>query len=244
MKITIEATLFKDCMKAVAALIDEAVIKVTEAEMTIISMDPANVAMVALNLPSSSAIEWAVETTEKEPAEKIFVNLRNLNQVLKRVAKSDILKLETTQSHLKIGISGYKDFSIPLLADDESKEQKLPTLNHKAKVTLGLKMLTDAIDDCAVAGEAVVFSVDKEKLVLSSEGDMTKAAITLKGADVKIEAESNQRSRFAIEYLNKMQPKVADNVEIGISKDYPLQLFYRPQHFKLIFVLAPRVEAE
>jgi len=243
MKITIDAILFKDCMKAIGTLVDEVTLKVTEVEMSIISMDPANVAMIAFNLPSSSAIEWEVETTEKEPAEKIMVRLADLNKVLKRVIKDDILKIETTENRLVLKISGYKEFVMPLLADDDSKEQKLPTLDHKAKITLPLKRLADAIEDCAIADEAVNFVAETDKFVLDSESTLTKAAITLTGEDVKIEAPEKQRARFALEYLNKMLPKVSDLVEIGLGTDYPLSLFYKAQHFKLMFILAPRVES-
>lgn len=243
MKIKIDASMFREAMNAVSGLVDEITIQVTNEDMNILCMDPANVAMVSFNMPSSSAIEWECTTTEEEPVEKVCIKLTDLNTILRRTSKDDILNIETIDNQLQIGISGYKDFTIPLIAEEESKEQKMPPLEHKAKVKMPTKKILDAIEDCSIADEGVIFSVSKDKLVLSAQGDMKKAAITLEGEDVHIESEADQKVKFAIEYLRKMVlPKTATTVEVCLNTDYPLMLKYTAKGYKMEFLLAPRVE--
>ena len=243
MKIKIDASMFRDAMKSVSGLVDEMVIHITKDKMDITSMDPANIAMVVFSMPSSSAIEWEASITEKEPVEKVCIKLTDLNKVLKRIAKEDVLNIETIDNQLNVGISGYKDFTIPLLEIEEKKEQKLPDLTHKAKINLPTSKIADAIEDCGIAGEAIVFEVEEEKLVLSANDELRKAAVTLQGEDVQIVSEGEQKAKFALEYLRKIVlPKTSKSVEVCLNTDYPLMLKYNAKGYKITFLLAPRVE--
>lgn len=241
MKITIDATTFKDAIKSISSIISEATLKITKDEMSLVAMDPANVAMVIFSMPSSAAIEWETIELKEGEVEKVTVNLVSLNGILRRTTKDDTLKLETTDNKLKIVISGYKDFSLPLIADD-LKEENIPKLEHKSTVTLPTKKLADAIEDCSIAHDAVVFMLNKDKLVLTAEGDLKKAEITLNTEDVKIQTESEQKAKYAIEYLNKIVLPKETNIEVSLKTEYPLKLFYENKSYKLTFVLAPRVE--
>ena len=237
--ITIDANLFRDCMKAVSGLVDEVNFKVTKEEMALTAMDAANIAMVDFHLPNSSAIEWNVE----EDGEEMALRLKDLNAVLRRVAKDDILKLESKDNQVHMHISGYKAFVIPML-ELEDKGQRLPVLQHQVNINLPLARLADAIEDCSIAGESIGFDANEERLLVDAKGDLTKAAVTLKGEDIQLEVETPGVARYALSYLNKIVMKISDKVQLSIGTDYPLKLAYKAEKFKISFILAPRVETE
>ena len=244
MKITIDCTLFKDCMKAVSGLVDEVSVSVTATEMAITAMDKANISMVDFHLPSESAIDWEVELTTEKPSEEFSFKLQHLNAALKRTVKEDVLKLELVKNQLQLSISGYKKFTIPLLVeDDDKKRQKVPELQHKAKSTLSVKRLAAAIEDCSTAGDSIRFSATEKNLVISAKGDITKAEVTLEGEDVKMEVQEAQKANYAREYLKRIVlPSLVDKVELSIGAEYPLWIVYKPKDYKLSFLLAPRVD--
>ena len=66
--------------------------------------------------------------------------------------------------------------------------------------------------------------------------------ITVKGEGVEINAESAQKAKFSIEYLNKMLLKIGDRVHVGLQADYPFWVEYKSDKFSLVFILAPRVD--
>jgi DNA polymerase III sliding clamp (beta) subunit (PCNA family) len=250
MRIAIDANLFRDCMKSVSALVDEIRVLFTKAEMKVIAMDPANISMVVLTIPSTAAIEWQTEVSEGQEAEEVCFRLKELNAILKKTAKEDILKLNTDNNRLNIEISGYKKFSVPLIEPEDgkkAKEQKMPELSPKVTIKLPVKKFLDAIEDCSIAADSIQFKADAKSWVLSAEGDMTKAAITLDGQDVAVNGEfskekSSYKGKYSVEYLNKIVVKVAETMTVAWSDDYPVTLQYKTATFNLVFILAPRVE--
>ena len=247
MRIAIDATLFKDCMKSVSALVDEIRVQFTKTEMKVVAMDPANIAMVVLTIPSTAAIEWQVEVAEGQTEEEVCFRLKELNAILKKTVKEDILKLNTDKNRLNIEISGYKKFSVPIIEPDDKKQQRMPELSPKVTVKVPVKKLLDAIEDCAIAADSILFKADAKTMVLSAEGDMTKAAITLEGQEVTVNGEftkekGSYKGKYSIEYLNKIVAKVAETMTVAWSDDYPVTLQYKTATFSLLFILAPRVE--
>jgi len=90
---------------------------------------------------------------------------------------------------------------------------------------------------------------DDKKFTILAEGDLSKARIEIKGDDTKIVTKTKEplKAKYSIEYLKKMLggSKLADNVEINFSKDYPLRLDYKAMDkVMLAFILAPRVESD
>jgi len=131
MKLTLaEPKYLKDSISIISELVTETQLSITKTGVTIIAMDPANVAMVIYKLLSSCFSEF-----ELEAPLNIGVNLNNLKQILKRVDASDILTLETDENaaKLKITIKGktVRRFDIPII-DTDDKEQKEPNLEFVA----------------------------------------------------------------------------------------------------------------
>ncbi|MGM5484127.1 MAG: proliferating cell nuclear antigen (pcna) [Nanobdellota archaeon] len=243
-----EPKYFKDSISIISELVSETRIKVSNTGLTIISMDPANVAMVIFKLLSSCFSEYKVESETE-----IGLNLNNLKQVLKRVEVSDIMELETSDnnSRLDITVKGRvtRKFSLPMITLDD-KEQKEPNLEFNVDVTMPATLLSSAIEDADVVADSVSIIGNTNKMTVSAEGDLNKVEVDIENSDeVKItnKAEATVKSKYSIEYLKKLiaGSKISDNVQISFSNDYPMKMsFVSVDKASLSFILAPRVDNE
>lgn len=243
----VETKYLKDSISIISDLVSEAVFSIDENGIELIAMDPANVAMVIFKMLPSIFAEYKVDKKTE-----ISLNLSNLKQVLRRVGGNDVLTIEMSkENRLKMIIKGRgtRTFLLPLI-DIEEKEQKVPELTFPVNIELPSEDLNNAIEDADIVGESVSFSAEKDKFLITSEGDLSKVNVELKdGDDIKIKSDENNviKSKYSIEYLKKMiqGTKIADDgsVRVQFNKDYPLKLEYKTiDKVQLAFILAPRVD--
>ncbi|MBN2458126.1 proliferating cell nuclear antigen (pcna) [Candidatus Woesearchaeota archaeon] len=246
MKLTLaEPKYLKDSISIISELVNEARFKVTSDAIELIAMDPANVAMVVFKLLSSTFVEYKVE----EDVE-IAVNLSNLKQVMRRAKPNDTVSLELSKEN-KLDVifksNNTRKFSLPII-ELEEKEQKEPNLNFPISITTSASNLSEAVEDVDIVAESVSFIGESSKLVVSAEGDLSKAMIEIKkDKDTEIVADTQDKikAKYSIEYLKKMVAgsKLADTVSIRFNRDYPLLLEFKTVDKVLLkFILAPRVE--
>lgn len=247
MKLTLaEPKYLKDSIAIISDLVSETRFKFTSAGVTMISMDPANVAMVVYKLLSSSFAEYDLKQDEE-----IGLNLNNLKQIFRRVESSDVVTLETEKSKLKITVTGKstRRFAVPIIQLDD-KDQKEPPLEFPVEISLPTKVLGTAIEDADVVADAVTFVCDTNKFTLSASGDLNDVEVDITASDdVRIanDASATVQSKYSIEYLKKMisGEKLADEVNIRFGKNYPVKVtFVSVDKLSLSFILAPRVESD
>ncbi|MDP3733784.1 MAG: proliferating cell nuclear antigen (pcna) [Nanoarchaeota archaeon] len=248
MKLTLaEPKYLKESISIISELVNEAQIRITPNSIELVAMDPANVAMVIFKLLSSCFVEYKVEKDLE-----IGVNLSNLKQILRRAGPSDMLTLEMADNKLMIQLKGtsIRTFSLPIIELDE-KEQKVPELSFNASIKLPSSLLNETIADADVVGESVAFLAEPKMFSVKAEGDLSDANIEIKedeGIKISISGGDKEiKSKYSIEYLKKMinGHKLADEVSVYFSKDYPLKLEYNSiDRLSLSFILAPRVENE
>lgn len=247
MKVTLaEPRYLKDSISIISDLVSETRFKFTSAGLTIISMDPANVAMVIFKLLSSCFTEYNLQKDED-----LGLNLNNLKQIFRRVEASDIVTLETDSSKLKITIKGTstRRFAVPIIALDD-KEQKEPPLEFPVEISMPTALLSAAIEDADIVADSVSFICDTNKFTLAASGDLNDAEVDILASDevqITNDAGATIRSKYSIEYLKKMiaGAKIADTVTVRMGKDYPIKIsFVTVDKLSLSFVLAPRVESD
>ena len=240
-----DSTVLKDSITVISELVNEARFKVTKEGLELIAMDPANVAMVIFKLLATNFAEYEVEN-EKD----ISLNLSNLKQILRRASANETLVIEYDQDNklkLQFKSSSVRTFHLPLL-EIEDKEQRVPNLSFPVTIQMPSYVLGDAVEDVSIVAESVAFSAEPDKLVIDAEGDLTKVNIEVKPDDVIKLVSSTKakvRSKFSTEYLKKMMQgsKLADNVNVYLSQDYPLKIEYKVvDKLSLSFILAPRME--
>jgi proliferating cell nuclear antigen len=237
-----DSKLLSDSISIISELVNEARIKITKDHLEIISMDPANVAMIIFKLLSSSFVEY-----ELDKDKEIAVNLESLKQILRRAKPSDTLTitLDEEKNKLSIKISGEttRTFSLSLIEIDE-KEQKVPDLKFPIKINTNTITFDEAIEDMNIVSESVAFIAEKNKLTLQSSSNLNSAKV-----EIPLNEDTNLKeaikSKYSLEYLKKMVKagKLTDKAIINFDKDYPLKLEYNlKDKLSLSFILAPRID--
>lgn len=246
MKLTLaEPKYLKESISIISELVTEAKFKITKTGIELVAMDPANVAMVIFKLLASSFVEYEVESDVR-----LSLNLNNLKQVLRRAKPNDMITLEVEDNKLNVTLKSKtkRTFSLPIIEMDE-REQKIPDLSFPMTITTNSDQLIEAIEDVDIIGESVSFIGERDKFIISAEGDMSKAHIEIPADETTtIVAKADKvKAKYSVEYLKKMMAagKLVPTVSIQFNKDYPLKLEYKTvDRLMLSFILAPRVENE
>jgi len=231
--------LLSKAIELISELVLEVRIKVNEFGMSLVALDPANVAMVEFKLPRSAFSQFDVVR------EVLGINLENLKRVLKRCGPGSSIILEKRENLLEIQIQDRikRNFSISLI-EIESEDKEMPDLNYTSLVEIESIDLTASIEDCAVVADACSFIISENKFIIEAKG-LNSARSEFTGDEAVIEAE-NAKSRYSLEYLQKIMKgaKLCEKTFLKFSNDHPLRIEFKTEHMELNFVLAPRVEAE
>jgi proliferating cell nuclear antigen len=241
-----EPRLLKEGVNIISELVSDVRVKLDSDKLEIVAMDPANVAMVIFRLLSSAFTEYEVEGEES-----FAVNLDILKQVLGRAKPSDsiVMELDEGKNKLRLNLVGdtNRSFNISLIDLDE-KEQKIPDLKFNAKLELVSHFFTSAIEDMSIVADSIALVADGDSFKVEASGNVSDARFEIKKSDenrFEFDEDKVIRAKYSAEYLKKIikGSKLADNVVVKFSDDYPLQVEYRvTDKLHLTTILAPRVE--
>jgi len=246
MKLALAGNILGNALSAAECLIPEATLRATNEGLRILDMDPANVAMVNLNIPKDSFVNFELDEGKEE--EIISVSLSNLRPILKRAGKDDIVSISLVgDSRMKLSFNNRK-FEVPLIEIEDGKKQKEPELKPIYSVTTKTKDFMQILSDASIIGESLSFfkANDAEQLTVKTEGDkLTKfeSSVPIETLDWD-NTKDKILSKFALEYLNKMvKSSYGTTVKIELGNDYPLRLNFHNDSFNVRYILAPRVES-
>lgn len=233
--------LFSDVIGIISELVSEVKIRVNKEGVHIVAIDPANVAMTVFVLPAKAFSQLEVEE------ENLGVNLENLKAVLRRCSFSSSLVMRTEENQLKLEILDRikREFSLTLI-DLDKKDKPVPSLEFSTKVELNSLDFSEAVEDCAIVADSCSFESNSDKFSISAKGPLNSAHLNYSSDEVYIESPSPVKSKYSIEYLQKMikGAKLTEKVILNFSNDYPLKLEFNAPLMSLSFILAPRVESE
>lgn len=230
--------LLSDVIGIISDIVTEVKIKINKEGLSIIAIDPANVALVAFKLPASAFS--AFEANE----EVLGVSLDSLKSILRRASISSSIVLQTEENTLKIEIHDKikRVFNLALI-EIEAEDKSLPVLEFVSRVEMSSLDFSDAIEDCAVVADSCSFITKNSKFIVEGRG-LNYARNEFSGDEAKITGEG--KSKYSLEYLQKFckASRLSDKVNINFSDDYPLKLEFKTGEIELSFILAPRVENE
>ena len=229
--------ILSDVVNIISELVTEVKIKVDPSGMSIIAIDPANVALVSFKLPQSAFSAFDSQ------GEVLGVSLDNLKSILRRCSIGSSLVMQREENMLRIDINDKikRVFNLALI-DIETEDKAMPALEFSSKVEMNSIDFLDAIEDCAVVADSCSFAIKEGKYIIEGKG-LNSAKNEFSTDEAKIEG-IDSKSRYSLEYLQKFAKasKISQKVEINFADDYPLKLAFRTQEVEIIFILAPRVE--
>ena len=226
-------------IELISDLVMEVRIKINEVGLSIVAVDPANVAMVGFVLPRNAFSQF-------EAGEEVLgINLDNLKRILKRCGNGSSLILEKKDNLLEIQIQGKikRIFTLNLI-EIESSDKEMPQLEYSSRIEINSIDFISSIEDCSIVSDACSFVIDDGKFIIQSKG-LNSAVSEFTSDEVKIEAE-DCKSEYSLEYLQKFikGSKLSEKTILKFSEDHPLKIEIRTEGMELSFILAPRVEKD
>ncbi|MBS3091922.1 proliferating cell nuclear antigen (pcna) [Candidatus Pacearchaeota archaeon] len=231
--------ILSDVIGVISELVTEVKLRFDDKGMSIIAIDPANVALVSFKLPKESFSEY------RSSSEMLGINLDNLKAVLRRTRPGSILVMESQESIIKLDIiDKIKRSFLLALIEIESEDKTIPSLEFLSQIQMNPQDLVDAVEDCLIVSDSCSFIAEPDKFVIEASG-LNSARAEFSSDEVKI-ISGKSKAKYSLEYLQKFvkASKLADKVYINFSSDHPIKLEFKKDNFDLAFILAPRVENE
>lgn len=237
-----EPRYLKDSVKIIKSLACEARFIVDKDKVSLVVMDPANVAMVIWELLNSCCMEYDVPKRFG-----IALNMTDLNQVLEQAKSNDIIVLEKEdKDNLKITLKGdyRRSYTLPFIELDSVRN--VPELKFTAEVVMPSRLFEQQVKESDLVGESVTLVAGGNKISMICEGEsLNYSCETFSDNDITARISKETKAKFSIEYLKKMVKgrAISDKVKIQFSTDYPVRLDYvLLDKVSLSFILAPRVD--
>lgn len=245
-KASIKGKRIEEAITALNAMVDESRFTLSPDRITVRAVDPANVAMVSMNLEKAAFEDYTATDGV------LGIDLIKFKSFMEMSEGDDIVELNLDEEahKLKILVRGLT-YTMNLL-DPESmrKEPKLPALNLPVEISVSGTDFKYGMKAADKISDYVSFGVDENgtKFYLSASGDTDDVIYEVPAERLKIVKASEAKSMFAIEYLIKIQ-KLAEktsDLTIILGKDYPVKIgFPISEGNGLIeYMIAPRVENE
>ncbi len=233
--------IFAEIVSIISDMVLEVRMKVSKEGMSIIAIDPANVAMISFKLPASAFSELDVENEEV-----LGVSLDSLKAVLRRVKSGSELVITKQENELKLVINDKikREFNLALI-EIEGEEKEIPSLDFVSRIEMSSTDFSEAIEDCSVVADSCSFISEPDKFVMHAKGSLNSFKSEFSSDEVNITAQE-ANSKYSLEYLQKMikATKITDKTILNFSNDYPLKIEFNTPFIELYFILAPRVESE
>ncbi len=240
-----EAKVFKEMVDGVARILDEGVIVVSREGLRLRGMDPARVAYIEIDIPSSSFLEFDV--VEDVESVDLGVSMETLVNVVKKSKKGDQLEVRIRDDKALFIVEGVvvKRYMLPNLevAAELPGEVKL---EHGVEASVIVDVVKKALKDAELVGNIVEFEGSQDYLAIRGLGEARsrmEARLTPETpALLSLEVREPATSRYDIDYIKKVLnlTKIAESVYIGFSSDSPLEMvFNSPDGSRVRYVLAP-----
>ncbi|MCK4649905.1 hypothetical protein KAT36_01605 [Candidatus Pacearchaeota archaeon] len=232
-----EPKLLGGAIDIISNVVVEVRIKLLEDGLSIIAVDPANVALVIFRLPKESFVEY-------DAGNEVWgVNLGDLKKILKRASGAASVTLEEVEGKLKISVFDKvkRTFSLALI-EIRSEDKDIPELNFGARVEMGSRDFAQAVEDASIVADSCTFVLKDDVFTIEGNGSLNSARAEFEGGELEIFGKG--KSKYSLDYLMKFVKgvNISANVVVSFSDDYPLRLDFPGERMGIGFVLAPRVE--
>jgi len=229
--------LLSDAIAIISEIVSEVRIKILEEGMSIVAVDPANVALVIFKLPKEGFSEY-------ESGNEVWgVNLNDLKRILKRVSVSSSVVFEQEENQLKISIFDKvkRIFTLSLI-NVESDDKDIPELSFGARIEIDSVSFSQAIEDAKIVADSCSLISGEGFFIVEGIGSLNSARTEFSGDEADISGIA--RAKYSLEYIMKFikATKTSEKVIVNFSDNYPLRLDFPGEKMGLGFVLAPRVE--
>lgn len=216
---------FSRVLEMVSSIVDEALFTFSSEGLKIRALDPAQVALVSVFVPSSSFLTYnVVEETA------VGVNLSNLMRTLPKPKKSDKVVLRAGEDFYEFVIESvsvrryrYRSIEVPVSEIPEI------TLEFKVRGSVYTSAFKTALNDLKGSGTIVFEASNNQVLKLLAPEIGGEVSFSVMGGSlIELEVSESSRSSYDESYIIKVLPlcEVTDAVKIEFSSEQPVRLTF------------------
>lgn len=242
--VIVNGEIIKTVTRAVVALVSEARLHFLDNGLHTRAVDPANVAMVIVDVPKDSCEMYTVDEEKT-----VGVDFDRIHDISKSIKKKDLVELTLEdESFLKIKF-GSVEYTVNLIDPSAiRKEPRIPELDLPAKVVLDAGEFKKAIQAADKISDHVIFRSDNSGFYIEAKGDVDRITFHMSEAELIEFNKAEAKSMFSVDYLKEFC-KIAgsgDLLTIHLGINYPVRLQFELAGGKVRveYILAPRIEAE
>ena len=245
-KAIVGASTFQDALDSVSVLVDECKIRLSEEELSIRAVDPANVGMVDLTLEAA-----AFESYEADGG-VIGVNLARLEDIAGMANSGDLIHLELDEEtrKLHIEIDGLS-YTLALIDPDSIRQEPdIPDLDLASEIVVEGAQLDRGIKAADMVSDHIRLRVDEtdEAFFIEAEGDTDDVNLKLDREDLIALTAGPADSLFSLDYLKDMNKAIPSDAEVTVElgEEFPVKLHYGFAEGlgNVTFMLAPRIQSD
>jgi proliferating cell nuclear antigen len=243
-EVILNGEILKTVSKAMVSLVSEARFHFKEEGLHSRAVDPANVAMVIVDVPTSSFQSYSID------GEFVAgVDVNRIFDISKSIRSDEIVQLSVVDETSLMVKFGSVRYSVSLIDPSAiRKEPRVPQIDLPAKIVMDAGEFRKAILAADKISDHVVFRTNSEGFFIEAEGDVDRITFHLTEAELAEFNGMEARSMFSLEYLKEFV-KIAspgDVLTIRLGNDYPGRMAFEVAggKVKVEYILAPRIEAE
>lgn len=224
---------------AVTGLVNEAIVQISEKDIRIEAVDPANVAMVFLKAEAD-----AFDYYQATPG-KIALDLGRLADL---AGGKEEISIKLDEENHELGIAqGKAKYSMSLLDPSAVKgNPRIPAIDLPCSITMAGTDLSEAIKNAGKVSDHVVFEQHEDAFSISAKGNIDSFSMKFPLSELTGIRQGESRALFSLDYLEDIT-KVSKGVDVTIETgiDYPAKISCRPAPgIDVLYLLAPRIERE
>ncbi len=242
-KAVILAETLRDAIDAVSPLADEVKFVISPDSIKMKAVDPANVAMVSLQI-GNQAFEYF-----KADACEIGIDLVRLSDVLSMADKGENVQLELEEESHKLKVSvGSLSYTVGLIDPTAiRKEPRIPDVDLPTSATMDGRVLHKAIKAAEKVSDHVVLGVSDDVFFMEARGDIDSLKLKIPATELLGMRPGESRSLFSLDYCVDFAKVAAKSGEVILEMgiDYPMRILFNVnKYIKVIYMLAPRIEQD
>ncbi len=254
-----KAEIFAGLFQHIKSFTEDVNIMFEKDRMYIQTMDSSRVSIIEMSLPAG----WFDVYENKTPS-TITIGLKStiLFKILNSREKTQSIRIEYNEQdtdRLFIYFSSDnklefdKRFEFPLMEID-NEIMGIPEIEHQAEFTVCSQHFSSIVNQLQMFGDSMNIECSEEKILLSSNSqDQGKMMVEIKIEDLTsfiIDENETLNLSFSLNYLHNicLYNKIAKEVEIKLTPNYPLQVIYDlgtiegGEKAEMKFYLAPKID--
>ena len=246
-----KAVIAPEKLKPVLATLErnsnDAKFQVSESGIAIKSIDPANVALTAISIPSEACDFLLSDTGE------IGIDVSKLNDMISDAATGEPISLELLEEEMKLKIVyGRLNWKLSLISPDSlPKEPRLPELDLPCMAEFESSEFVKIVKASKKVEDHIRISMEDDKVTFVCKGNTDKVEATIPITELRSAKVGYGSALFSLNYLEDIaKPSAkAGYVKLEWGPDYPLRASFTlnggdKAGVDFQYLIAPRIETE